>query len=375
MLDKIKHVLFLMAFSVMVVSCINDKEKHSPVEGDVVPMRSSSLLTMVECDGYTVVDIANPWGEGIMQRYLLVPSDAELPKNLPSGVVLRTPLEKVVLFSGVHARLLCELGVDEAIKGACDTQYLYNDAVSQGLASGAIVDCGSSLNVNSEHVVQLSPDAIFVLPYENANLDKLENLGYPLLLCADYMETSPLGCAEWMRFYGRLFGVAASADSLFLAVSSEYESLSGSVKSISERPRLMCELASSSVWYVPCGESTMGRMYADAGADYIFSYNKGSGSVPLSYELVLDKACDADIWLFKYNSKQDKTYGTLQAEYGGYAYFKPFKERNIYACNTYRKRLFEETSFHPEILLKELVSIFHPEILPGYTLRYYEKMY
>lgn len=375
MLDRFRYIFPLIALSLMVVSCGIGKEKFRPVEGNAVPMHYSSLLTIVECDGYTVVDIANPWSEGTMQRYLLVPSDSELPDDLPSGVVLRTPLKNVVLFSGVHAGLLYELEVDDAIKGVCDVQYFYNDAVARGLETGEVVNCGSSLNVNSEAVVQVSPDAVFVLPYENGGFGKLENLGFPLLLCADYMETSPLGCAEWMRFYGRLFGQATRSDMLFAEVCTEYESLCESVKTVKEQPRLMCELKSSSAWYVPCGESTMGRIYAHAGADYLFSYNKGSGSVPLAYEVVLDKAIEADVWLLKYNSETDRTRRTLLADFGGYEHFKPFKDGNIYACNTYRKRIFEETSFHPEILLRELIAIFHPELVPGYTLRYYEKMH
>ena len=118
----------------------------------------------------------------------------------------------------------------------------------------------------------------------------------------------------------------------------------------------------------------MGRMYADAGADYLFSHCKGSGSVPLSFELVLERAADADVWLVKYNSEVDKTYSSLLAEYAGYAHFKPFKEKNIYICNTRNKRLFEDRTFHPERMLKELVALFHPQLLPGYELKYYERM-
>ena len=366
--------LFLLILSAIILSCGGVNEKFPSVEGKPLPMHHSSLLEIIECDGYTVVDIANPWGENTLQRYLLVPSDAQLPKNMPAGVLLRTPLKSVVLFSGVHAGLLCEFGVESAVKGICDAQYFYNDAVLRGFAAGVVSDCGSSLNVNREAVIQVSPGAVFVSPYENAKLDDLEKLGYPIIMCADYMENSPLGRAEWMRFYGRLFGKETQSDSLFAAVSNEYETLCRSVKAVSCRPRLMCELKTGSVWYVPCGGSTMGRMYADAGADYLFAYNKGGGSVPLSYETVLDKAAESDIWLFKYNSGQEKTCASLLTEYRGYAYFKPFREQRIYACNSFHKRLFEETAFHPEILLKELIAIFHPDAVPDYTLRYYEKI-
>ena len=371
----LKKVFILFAVALLLFSCVGVKEHFPAVDGEVVPMHSSLLLAIVECDGYTVVDVADPWGGGTMQRYLLVPSAEELPANLPEGVLLRTPLDNVILFSGVHAGLLDELGAGEVIKGVCDAQYIYCDAVAVGLVDGSVVNCGSSLNVDAEAVVQVSPDALFVLPYENGGFGKLENLGFPLVLCADYMESSPLGCAEWVRFYGRLLGLAAESDSLFSVVCSEYEALACTAKSVGERPALMCELKSNSAWYVPCGQSTMGQMYADAGADYLFSWCKGSGSVPLSYEVVLDKAADADVWLFKYNSDVDKSYESLLADFAGYSHFKPFRQRNVYACNTRYGHLFEETAFHPERLLKELVAILHPGLLTDYTLRYYEKMY
>ena len=141
--------------------------------------------------------------------------------------------------------------------------------------------------------------------------------------CADYMESSPLGCAEWVRFYGRLVGKGDEADSLFNAVCSEYEALSFVARRDASRPKLMCELKSSSAWYIPAGGSTMGRMYHDAGADYLFSSYEGTGSVPLSFEVVLDKAADADIWLMKYNSPLNKTCASLLAEYSGDSHFRP----------------------------------------------------
>lgn len=375
MMPILKKNFYCLSITLLLLSCTGVNEKFPPIEGDVLPMQYSSLLSIVECDGYTVVDIADPWGESTMVRYLLVPSDSVLPPEMPKGTLLRTPLDNVILLSGVHAALLSELGVDKTVKGVCDARYMYNDAVSAGLEAGSVIDCGSSLNVDAEAVMQVAPDAIFVLPYENGGFGKLENLGFPLIMCADYMETSPLGCAEWMRFYGRLFCLAAESDSLFAAVCREYEALSSAAKAAGYTPGLMCELKSSSAWYVPCGESTMGRLYADAGADYLFSYCTGSGSVPLSYEVVLDKAYDADVWLLKYNSEKDMTYASLLSDFSGYSHFKPFRQRNIYACNTHYRHLFEETAFHPELLLKELVAILHPELSGDYTLQYYEKMH
>ena len=344
------------------------------ITGDTIPMRYSSLLTMVECDGYTVVDVENPWNASMMQRYILVPKDSDISTELPEGVVIRTPLESAIIFSGVHAGLFEELGSAECIKGVCDARYVYSEAVVRGLANGAVIDCGSSLDVDVERVLAVNAEAVFVLPYENGGYGKLERVRVPLVECADYMENSALGCAEWVRFYARILGKGVWGDSIFNAVCNEYVSLKSQTSSVDKRPRLMCELKSGSAWYVPGGGSTMGALYADAGADYIFASNNTSGSIPLSYEVMLDKASDADVWLIKYNSPVDMTRASLAADFKGYSYFRPFVEGNVYACNTARKRVFEETAFHPERLLRELVSIFHSGLLPGYEPVYYEKM-
>lgn len=357
-----------------VMLSLRSKGENKAVDGIPVNMKFSSLLSMTECDGYTVADVSNPWGEGILRRYILVPKTGEIPSTLPAGTVIRIPVERMLLFSGVHAALFEELGTAEYIKAVCDAGYIYSPVTAYAIADGKVIDCGSSLDIDLERLAEASPEAVFTLPYENGGYGKLERVGVPLVECADYMECSPLACAEWMRFYGRLVGKGAEADSVFNAVCYDYESLCFIARRDAVRPKLMCELKSSSAWYVPAGGSTMGRMYADAGATYLFSECEGSGSVPLSFEVVLDKAADADIWLMKYNSPVDKTYSSLLDEYGGYAHFGPFRKQCIYACNTKWKRIFEESSFHPEKLLKELVALFHPSMFPDYRPKYYEKM-
>ena len=366
-------LLAVMSACLLIMSCGNDNQ--GKVEGVSLEMRHSSLLEIVECDGYTVVDVKNPWGNGLLKRYLLVPDSCDVPVGMPRGTLLRIPLQRTIVFSGVHASLFEELGALPVVTGVCDSRYIYSKGVQKGLEQGTVADCGSSLNVTSEVVVQVNPDAIFVLPYENGGYGKLDNMPYPLVECADYMETSPLGCAEWMRFYGRLIGRAAESDSIYETVCKEYESLCLLVENVQERPGLMCELKSSSAWYVPAGKSTMGQMYNDAGADYLFADCGEKGSVPLSYEVVLDRAVEADIWLFKYNALEDKTKMSLLADFSGYSLFKPFRDGNVYACNAHRNNIFEEISFHPERLLKELVALFHPSLLPGYKSVYYEKIY
>ena len=371
--QKLFSVFCFLLCLLSAVSC--DSRMKVELDGKKVDIQYSALLEIVDCDGFSVVDVKNPWGKGLLNRYLLVPRDSILPADLPEGTLLRTPLKNVILFSGVHAMLFEELGVLSSVSGVCDSRYIYSPGIKLGLEKGMVFDCGSSLNIDTEVVAQVNPDAIFVLPYENGGYGKLDRFSFPLVECADYMETSPLGCAEWMRFYGRLLGCAEKSDSIYNAVCEEYGDLCRKVAGVTARPKLMCELKSSSAWYVPGGKSTMGQMYNDAGADYLFAGYNVNGSVPLSVEVVLDKAAEADIWLLKYNSTVDKGYSDLLAEYDGYIHFKPFKERNVFACNAHRNNVFEEAAFHPERLLKDLVALFHPALFTEYKTKYYERMH
>lgn len=355
-------------------ACSPGRPAVTHISGDTLDIRHATLLRMVECDGYTVAEIKNPWGGGLLHRYVLLSRGETPPATLPEGTILRVPLDNILLFSTVHTELLEQLRCIDAVSGVCDARYMSQPSILDGLSNGTIVDCGSTLNVNLERVVQLSPEAVWVLPFENGGYGKLDKLKLPLVECAEYMETTPLGGAEWMRFYGRLLGCGNLADSLFATVEQRYIALRDTLATIENRPTLLCELKNNSAWYLPAGNSTMGQLYRDAGADYLFASNSGSGALPLAYEAVLHRAVDADIWLIKYGADKDKTYTSLLSEFDGYKYFSAYKNRNIYSCNVSRKRFYEETPFRPDILLRELAAIFHPLLFSDYQLRYYEKM-
>lgn len=364
----------LLCVATLLSGCGSPGKGDFCIVGDTLPMRYASLLEIVECDSFSVVDVKSPWRDALLHRYILVPKGKTIPANMPEGSLLRTPLDKALLFSAVHVNLFSSLGCLEAVKGVCDAQYMLMPEVHEGIADGRVVDCGGSLDVDVERVCLLAPEAVFAFPFENGGYGKIEKLNIPVVECAEYMETSPLAAAEWARFYGRLLGCGHVADSLFDAVCDNFEHLRAMVDTCTGAPTLMCELKSSSAWYVPAGGSTMGQMYKMAGAEYLFAYTGGSGSVPLAYEVVLDKAVEADKWLFKYNSRGCKTLSSLLADFPGYARFRAFKNGEVYACNTAVRPFYEETPFRPDLLLKELMAIFYPSLFPEYNLRYYEKL-
>ena len=344
--------------------------------GDTLHLRYAENLTLVRHHGYDVATVRNPWDTlKVLHTYILVPRKDSLPQYLPEGTIVRTPLTHALVYSSVHCSLLGQLDALNRVKGVCDLPYIHHKGVLQAFEEGQITDCGSSLSPDIEQIVELQPDAILLSPFENTGgYGRVEKLGIPLIECADYMETSPLGRAEWMRFYGMLFGAEKLADRLFAEVDSCYHNLMRKARLSPVKPIVFSELKSTSAWYVPGGRSTMGQIFSDAGGRYAFAYDRHSGSVPLSFETVYDKAGNADAWLFKYNRKTDMTYADLRNEYPGYAGFKAFKTRNVYGCNTDYVPFYEETPFRPDYLLADLIQILHPELEGSGRLRYYSKL-
>lgn len=344
-------------------------------DGQSVEMKHAQLLKLSEGDGFITAEITNPWDTAkVLHRYVLVPRDAKLPENMPKGDVVRTPLTNSVVYSSVHCSLIDEMGGFDAVKGVCDVQYIVHEKCKAGLSKGTIADLGDSSTPNIEKIIDLSPDAILLSPYQNSDYGRLKKLGVPIIECADYMETSALGRAEWMRFYGLLYGHQEAADSIFNAIEKEYNALKALVPAKEKKPRVLADTKYGSSWYISGGSSTTGQLFADAGADYIFADEKSSASVPYDPEVVFDRAQDADIWVIKYNQATDKTYAELAGEYANYAQIKAFRDRNIYACNSSKVTFYEDTPFHPELLLKEYVKIFHPACLPDYELKYFKKL-
>ena len=372
-----KLIIVCLTIALLLSSCGGGGKASSvSEEGDTIALHHTQNLTLVAYPDYTVATLRNPWDTlKTLHTYILLPKEKPLPQQLPEGTVVRTPLSKSVIYSSVHCSLLDKIGASGSIGGVCDLKYIQLPFVQEACRQGSIADCGESMNPDMERIIDLHPDAILLSPFENSGgYGRVEKLNIPLIECADYMETSPLGRAEWMRFYGLLFGAAPQADSLFAEVEANYRQLKQRAASSSSSLSIISELKSGSAWYVPGGHSTVARLFRDACGRYAFADDKHSGSIPLAFETVFDKAGDADVWTIKYNRDRDMTYADLESDYAGYTGFKAFKERNIYGCNTGKVPFYEETPFRPDYLLADFIQMLHPEIGDLGGLRYFCKM-
>ena len=365
-----RPLLLALLAAVLCLSCAPEGADR----GDA--LRHARLLRLSEHGNATVAEVLDPWHEGrVMHRYLLVPRADSVPAGLPEGTLVRTPLRRVVATSSVHAALAADLGCRQSIAGLCDTAYVMHPLLRADLRSGEMAALGASFAPDMERLVALGADAVTVSPMENTGYGALTATGIPLIECADYMEETPLGRAEWMRFYGRLWGCGERADSLFAATERAYDALcQAAADAKSPRPRLIVDMKQAAAWYVPGADSYLARLYADAGADYAFARHRGRGSVALSMETVMAEGADADVWIVKYGQTAPWTYATLAADYAPVRRLRPWRERRVWACNTLSVPYYEETPFHPERLLRDLVAIFHPEVSAEARPTYYHPM-
>ena len=393
--------------ALLMAACQGGKTAAADAEaGDTLEMKYAKLLTIVKhgdveetsdaAEGvdyqYTEAIIANPWKAGTMlHRYILIPKGEEgdktvamLARRHSTGArcttdTVRTPVESNLVFTAPHCQLLTELGCQNAITGVCDKDYINipdikSRAQADAKVAHPIMDCGSSMQPDIERIIALHPEALLISPFENSGgYGKLDKLRIPVIETADYMETSPLGRAEWIKLYGLLLG-SSKADSLFSAIEKEYLQLKAEAAKLPLGLSILTERKTGNVWYVPGGKSTMGILLRDAHARYIFADDTHSGSLSMSPEQIIAKGNQVDVWAFKYFGGNALTKQDLLAEYQGYQALKAFQTGTVYETDTSCEPYFELTSFHPEILLREFIILSHPEAGDKFgKLRFYKK--
>lgn len=375
---KMKVGLFLISILACTLfsSCSNGSGGNEICDYNDTITNHAAYLRMVRTpEGFVLADIVNPWDKDrILARYALVSRDSVIPDNLPENAeVVRVPVEHAAVFSSVHTGLMKELGVIDALAAVADVAYFpKNDTVQALLNTKRILNLGNSNNPSNELIAASKSEVVLRSPMAGVSAPPTPP-GVIAIECADYMENTPVGRAEWMLFYGELFGKGREARAILDDVIDSYSALVFKAGSSSlPKPKILVETETEGVWYVPAGQSYAARLYADAGADYPWSATDGQGSLALSLEEVASKAMDADLWLVR-SYGYETTPESLKKLNPRYSAFKAVKENNVYSCDTESRNMFSETSFHPEYILEDYISIFHPDVLTDYKPRYFRK--
>ena len=370
----------LILWLLLAVSCKQNAVTVSPSADSQVLLNEavshriaySALLNIEMVDGYALCSIRDPWrSERTVMQYLLVPRDdsswseerqRDIEARHGQSCVLRTPLQRMTLTTSCHAWLLSQLGALDKVAVLCDTAYIHADNVRRWMrqrradGSPMVADGGSAMMPNTEVILSAGSDAVWISPFENTASGAIGMIPVPVIYCADYMETSPLGRADWMKFYGRLVGRGEEADRLFAEVATRYTACIDSTRTAG--PMLLAETPYGATWYVPGGNSTSALLYQDAGYTYPWAQDRHAGSLALSKEAVLAQAQPCDLWLVKYEAAEGEI--SLSQFLAGdeiYGLFKAAQTRQVWGCNTATSDLFDVTPFRPDTLLASLQNM------------------
>ena len=333
-------------------------------------------------DGYFRVNIINPWqgADNINMEYYLVRRDSVLPAGLDSADVIFVPVKNIVCMSTTHVAMLAALGEENTISGVSGPGYIYSENLQKNIKAGLVADVGYDSGINKELILTISPDLIMMygIGSESAGyVGKIRELGIKVVFNADYLETDPLGKAEWIKLFGALYCKEKIADSIFQSEIRLYDNLKAYIsENATERPKVLLGLPYKDTWYVSPGNSFISKIITDAGGEYLWNDTESSVSMPFGIENVYLRALTADFW---FNIGSISTRSEIEAVDPRLTKLPCFLKGNLYNNNR-RTTLkggndyWESGTVFPHLILKDFANILHPELFRNNDLFYYKKI-
>lgn len=326
-----------------------------------------------------LVEVTYPYkGATSGYKYLLVKKGAVPPKHEDDVNVIFTPIDRIVCTSTTHIPLLDYLDVSEKLAGFPTTDYISSEKTRKLIDAGKVEELGAEKGMNIEKLVVLKPDVVmsYTMTADLGQLKKIQEFGIPVILNAEYLEEHPLGRAEWIKFMGLFFEKEKQADQVFSMIEKNYLETKKLAAKITKRPTVLGGVMYSDAWYMPGGRNYAAKLINDAGADYLWKADSTKGFLQLSFEAVYEKAHAADLWI---GVASFSTLEEIKNADERYTKFNPYQIHQVY---TYNARIgakggseFLELGYlRPDIILKDLVKIAHPSLLPGYELYFHKRL-
>jgi iron complex transport system substrate-binding protein len=337
-------------------------------------------FNLVYKNGYKILYIFNHYQqEKDTIPYLLLPENAAVPDSCKSYRIIRTPVTKIITMSSTHVGLLDALHSLDAVVGHANASHLYNTTFAEHIRAGHIKEVGRDANLNVETVMALSPDAVMAVGMpgqSHSTYSVLEEAGIPVIYNAEWQETSLLARAEWLKVMAALLDKEALAEQKFNAIETTYDSLKQLAAHVSHKPLVMANTPVKGTWYVPGGRSYVANLIGDAGGDYHWKNNRETGSFVAPFEDAFEVGLKADVWINVQMSGPKENVPDLDVRLKD---FKAFKTGQIYnftqrVSDTEANDYWESGIVSPHLILADLIRIFHPELLPDYSLYYYKKV-
>jgi iron complex transport system substrate-binding protein len=340
-------------------------------------------FTLEKKIGWTEVKIINPWqgASGVNQTYYLLRRGTVIPAGIDSLSVIFVPVRKIVCMSTTHIAMISALGEENSIAGVSGTGLIYSREIAINVKKGLVSEVGYEANLNKELILKISPDLIMIYGIGSESsgyVGKIKELGIKVIINGDYLETDPLGRAEWIKLFGALYCKENLADSIFNTEVDEYYRLKSFIdQNIKSRPKVLLGLPFKDTWYISPGNSFISKLISDSGGDYLWKDTESSISMPYGIENVYLKGLTADYWLNIGSAGSKDDISSVDPRFND---LPCFKNGNLYNNN---KRInsnggndyWESAPLHPHRLLNDIAIILHPELFRDEELFYYRKIY
>lgn len=372
-----KQILFLItllaAFSF--TSCNKTKQADSNIitSRDSTTVKYAKGFKVSNHGNYRLVDIVDPSGESKMiYHYALVDRGTD-KTNIPKDYqVIETPVRSVICMTNLQLSNFIKLDAVDKVVGITSSRFLFNNQMNEQLKNGKTSKIGIEGEFDSEVVLALNPDIILVSPFKKGGYEAIKSLDIPLISFLGYKESSPLGQAEWIKFTAMLLGIEEQANRQFAEIEKKYNDLKALTQQVDKRPTVLSGELHSGNWYVVGGNSYLAQLFRDAGAAYFMKNDDESGGFYVDFETVYSQGANADYWRLVNSHNGEFSYDVLKQSDARYTDFKAFKDHKVIYCNLRDKPFYENTPVEPEIVLSDLIKIFHPDLLPDYTPVYYD---
>ncbi len=371
--------LVIILLALFTISCNESKSNHEKEATGKELISDAKGLSIKEFDNFKLVTVTNTFPEATENyTYVLHKKGNKLPDSLAKYTSIEIPIQKVIVTSTTHIPSLEMLEVENSLKAFPNTNYVSSEKTRILIENGNVREIGNNQSLNTEIILDIQPDVIvgFSVDGDMKTYKNLERNGQKIILNSDWTEKTPLGKAEWIKFFGALYDKNEQADSIFNKIKNDYLEAVKLAKNTSYSPTIMAGSIYEDQWFLPQGDSWAAYFLIEANGDYLWKDSKGTGSLALSFESVLDKAKDADFWI---GPGQFTSIEQILTSNPNYKYFKAVQNKNVYSFSSKKGKTggviyYELAPNRPDLVVKDLIKILHPNVLPEYQLYFFEKL-
>jgi iron complex transport system substrate-binding protein len=377
-----RYKTFAILFAFLVFnSCKNEKTPppSSSVKGNPLEISYAKGFSITDYGDYKVIEVSNPWPDaGKIFRYALVKDQANFESGERFDAVVQVPVQNLIVTSTTHIPSLDMLGETDKLIAFPNLSYISSEHTRQRIADGKLTEIGNNESINTENVIDLQPDVMigFAVTGNNKTYETLQRAGIQIVFNGDWTENHPLGKAEWIKFFGAFFDKNEEAAQLFSEIETEYTTVKELAQNAENTPTVLSGALWKDIWYLPEGKSWGAQFIADANGAYLWADSEGTGSIALNVETVLDRAQHADFWI---GPGQFTTYSQLADAHKAYTQLDAYKNKTVYSFSSLKGETggiiyYELAPNRPDLVLKDLVKILHPELLPEHEFYFFRAL-